>query len=50
MAIRDYLVLREACHEELNIMELNRVGVEKDLKNIIKQTARHVGLEMPKSW
>jgi len=31
-------------------MDLNRVGVEKDLKNIIKQTARHVGLEMPKKW
>jgi len=31
-------------------MDLNRVGVDKDLKNIIKQTARHVGLEMPKKW
>lgn len=49
-AIQDYLVLREACFEELQIMQLNRVGVDKDMRNIIKQTARHVGLEMPKNW
>ncbi|CDW79119.1 UNKNOWN [Stylonychia lemnae] len=49
-AIRDYLFLRQSCFLELQIMDLNRVGVDKDLKNIIKQTARHVGLEMPKSW
>lgn len=31
-------------------MDLNRVGVDKDLRSIIQQTARHVGLEMPKNW
>ena len=35
-AIEDYFVMREACYLELSIMELNRVGVEKDVKNIIK--------------
>eukprot|EP00347_Sterkiella_histriomuscorum_P022875 403336829 len=49
-AIEDYLTLRRACFVELQIMDLNRVGVEKDLKGIIQQTARHVGLEMPKVW
>ena len=31
-------------------MYLNRVGVDKNLKSIIEQTARHVGLQMPKQW
>ena len=34
----------------MHIMELNRVGVDKNLKNIIEQTAKHVGLAMPKAW
>jgi len=44
------LLFREACAKELHIMSLNRVGVDKNLKNIIEQTARHVGLQMPKEW
>ena len=34
--INDYLVLKMAAHTELTIMELNRVGVEKNMKNIIE--------------
>ena len=49
-SISDYMVLRQACAQELHIMGLNRVGVEKNLKNIINQTAKHVGLAMPKEW
>ena len=48
--IADYLLLREAAAKELHIMSLNRVGVDKNLKSIIEQTARHVGLQMPKQW
>ncbi len=49
-AINDYLFLREAANRELHIMNLNRVGVDKNLKNIIEQTAKHVGLAMPKQF
>ena len=31
-------------------MMLNRVGQEKDLRAIIQNTAKHVGLSMPKGW
>ncbi|TNV73979.1 hypothetical protein FGO68_gene13239 [Halteria grandinella] len=48
--IAEYRFLRQAALTEMHIMELNRVGVEKDLKNIISQTASHVGLAMPKTW
>ena len=48
--VEDYLVLKMAAHTELTIMELNRVGVEKNMKSIIEQTAKHVGLAMPKGW
>jgi hypothetical protein len=43
-------MFRQATFLMNSIMNLNRVGVEKDLRNIIHQTARHVGLEMPKGW
>lgn len=33
--IAEYKFLRQAALTEMHIMELNRVGVEKDLKNII---------------
>jgi hypothetical protein len=46
----DYRLLRQAALTEMHIMELNRVGVDKDLKNIIANTAKHVGLAMPKGW
>lgn len=48
--IEQYHFLRRAAMTEMHIMELNRVGVDKDLRNIIKQTASHVGLAMPKQW
>lgn len=48
--IRDYLVLREACAQELHILALNRVGQDKDMRSIIQNTAKHVGLSMPKGW
>ena len=48
--IADYLLLREAAAKELHIMSLNRVGVDKNLKSIIEQTAKHCGLQMPKQW
>ena len=46
----EYRILRQAAALEMHIMELNRVGVDKNLKNIIEQTAKHVGLAMPKNW
>ena len=48
--IREYMELRHAAAHEMHIMELNRVGVDKNMKNIIEQTAKHVGLAMPKAW
>jgi hypothetical protein len=49
-AIADYLFMRKASAEEMQIMALNRVNVEKDVKQIIENTARHVGLEMPVAY
>ena len=48
--IEEYLILREACENELHILGLNRVGQEKDMRSIIQNTAKHVGLQMPKGW
>ena len=31
-------------------MEANRVGVDKNLASIVKNTASHVGLQMPKEY
>ena len=31
-------------------MEANRVGVERNLASIVKNTAKHVGLQMPKEY
>ena len=49
-AIEEYLIFRSACENEQHIMMLNRVGQEKDLRAIIQNTAKHVGLAMPKGW
>jgi hypothetical protein len=49
-AIEGYLLMRAASENEQHIMLLNRVGQEKDLRSIIQNTARHVGLQMPKGW
>ena len=50
IAIRDYLVMRKAAQEQKEILELNRVGVEKDMKKIIASTAKYVGVSMPKTY
>jgi len=42
--------LKEKVRVEVQIMEANRVGVDKNLANIIKNTASHVGLQMPKEY
>ena len=49
-AIDDYLFMKQKISVELQIMEANRVGVDKNLANIIKNTAGHVGLQMPKVY
>ena len=49
-AIRDYAILKEACAKELHILDLNKVGVEKDMRQILRNTAKYVGLAMPKNW
>ena len=48
--LSDYLLLREAAKEELSILDANRVGVEKNLSNILQQTASHVGLKLPTGY
>ena len=48
--IQQYIQFRQATAHEMHIMELNRVGVDKNLKSIIEQTAKHCGLAMPKTW
>ena len=49
-AMKEYHTFREVAALEKHIMKLNRVGVDKNLKGIIEQTARHCGLQMPKTW
>lgn len=46
MVINDYLYLQEVAQKEKDILEFNRVGVEKNLKKILEQTAEHCGLRM----
>ena len=49
-AISDYLYMKEKTNAELQILEANRVGVDKDINKIVTQTAGHVGLAMPKLY
>ena len=49
-AIADYLYMKEKTTAELQILEANRVGVDKDITKIVTQTAGHVGLSMPKLY
>ena len=49
-AIEEYILMKEKVRAEVQIMEANRVGVDKNLANIIKNTAGHVGLQMPKEY
>lgn len=48
--IAEYQQFRQATMTEMHIMELNRVGIDKNMKSIIEQTAKHCGLAMPKTW
>lgn len=49
-AIDEYIFMKQKISAELQIMEANRVGVDKNIANIVKQTAGHVGLSMPKQY
>lgn len=49
-AIKEYQTFREVAALERHIMTLNRVGVEKNEKGIIEQTAKLCGLAMPKPY
>jgi hypothetical protein len=49
-AIADYLLMKERTRQEMSIMEANRVGVDKNLANIVRNTAKAVGLSMPKEY
>lgn len=42
--------MKEAAKHELEILEANRIGVDRNVQNIIKQTASHVGLQLPKGY
>ena len=48
--IEEYMIMKKAIEEELHILSLNRVGMEKNFKNIMSQTASHVGLQLPKQY
>ena len=49
-AIEEYLFFKEKAWIQYQIMEANRVGVDKNMASIITQTAAHVGLQMPKQF
>lgn len=40
--------MRRAAREEAHILELNKVGVERDQKKQVENIAKQVGLQMPK--
>lgn len=42
--------MKKVAQEQKTILELNRVGVEKDMKKILTSTANYVGLSMPKEY
>lgn len=44
----DYMIMRRAIREETHILTLNKVGIERDQKQMRENVARHVGLQMPK--
>jgi hypothetical protein len=43
-AFDEYIFMKEKIRDEVSIMEANRVGVDKNIASIIKNTASHVGL------
>ena len=49
-AIEDYLLLRQACRHEGHHLKLNRIGIEKNEKQLNEQAAKYVGLAMPKEF
>ena len=50
IALEEYQFFKLKQFEEYQILEANRTGVDKNLKNIIRQTANAVGLAMPKLY
>ena len=50
VALEEYQFFKIKQFEEYQILEANRVGMDKNLKNIIRQTANAVGLSMPKLY
>lgn len=49
-AIEEYLIMKQKTDAELQILEANRVGSDKDISKIVKSTAGMVGLQMPKLY
>ena len=48
--LEDYMIMRRAAREETHILDLNRVGIERDDKQLRDNVAKHVGLQMPKLY
>lgn len=46
--VRDFQVLRKAAQEQKEILELNRVGIDRDMMERVESTAKYVGVSMPK--
>lgn len=46
--MEDLMILRRAAREEDHLLKLNRIGLERDTKEQMKNVAKHVGLKMPK--
>lgn len=42
--------MKRVTRQEMQIMEANRVGVDKNMANIISSTAKAVGLGMPEEY
>ncbi len=41
------MIMRRAAREENHILKLNKVGVERNEKQMRENVSRHVGLQMP---
>ena len=49
-AIEDYLLFRQSCRHEGHHLLLNRIGIDKDEKQLNENAAKYVGLAMPKEY
>ena len=49
-AFEEYLLFKHKTRVEFQIMEANRVGCDRNMESIIKNTASQVGLQMPKEY